>query len=378
MDFFDWTWNYVVVFLIVLSVLIYVHEWGHYWVARRNGVRVEVFSIGFGPEIFGWTNTAGTRWKICLIPLGGYVKMFGEDDSRDDDDDETPVEMSDEDKAVSFHHKTLGQRAAIVAAGPIVNFLFAIVAFAGLAMFQGNPVPLAVVGEVIPESAASAAGFEQGDKIVAINSDEVVSFEDLRQIVIKNPDRELTFDVQRDTKILKIMATPKAAVGRDGEPSQIGQLGVRPHLDHIRYDRANPFMALWVGTERTFVLTYRILVYIGEMISGQRNADDLGGPLRIAKISGDMAQLGISQVILLMAMLSVNLGLINLFPIPMLDGGHLAFYAAEAVRGRPLGPKAQEYGFRFGLILVLVLFVFVTWNDLVHLRVIEFIKELFV
>lgn len=376
MDFFDWTWNYIVVFLIVLSVLIYVHEWGHYWVARRNGVRVEVFSIGFGPEVLGWTNAAETRWKISLIPLGGYVKMFGQDDSRDDDD--TPAEMTEEEKAVSFHHKTLGQRAAIVAAGPAVNFLFAIVAFAGLALFQGNPVALSVVGEVIPESAASAAGFKTGDKILAIDGREVASFEDLRQIVIRNPGREMAFDVQRDRQILKIPATPKAAVGRDGEPPRIGQLGVRPHLDHIRYDRADPLTALWVGAERTFTLTYRILVYVGEMISGRRNADDLGGPLRIAKISGDMAQLGISQVILLMAMLSVNLGLINLFPIPMLDGGHLAFYAAEAVRGRPLGPKAQEYGFRFGLILVLVLFVFVTWNDLVHLRVIEFIKELFV
>ena len=366
MEFIDWTWNYIIVFLIVLSALIFVHEWGHYWVARRNGVRVEVFSIGFGPEVFGRTNEAGTRWKIGLIPLGGYVKMFGEDDSREGDGGEL-VELTDEEKAVSFHHKPLGQRAAIVAAGPIVNFLFAIVAFAGLAIFQGNPVPLSVVGEIIPGSAAAEAEFQSGDVILAIDNREVKTFDGLRQVVIANPDRQLVFDVQRDGKIFKITATPKAAVGRDGEPQNIGQLGVRPHLEHLRYDRADPFTALWLGTERTFVLTYRILVYIGEMINGQRNADDLGGPLRIAKISGDMAQLGLSQVILLMAMLSVNLGLINLFPIPMLDGGHLAFYAVEAVRGRPLGPKAQEYGFRFGLILVLVLFVFVTWNDVTFL-----------
>ena len=366
MEFIDWTWNYIIVFLLVLSALIFVHEWGHYWVARRNSVRVEVFSIGFGPELYGWTNNAGTRWKIGLIPLGGYVKMFGEDDSREDDEGKL-LELTDEEKAVSFHHKTLGQRAAIVAAGPIVNFLFAIVAFAGLAIFHGNPVPLSVVGEIIPGSAAAEAKFQSGDVIVAIDSREVQTFEELRQVVIANPERQLVFDIQRDGEILKIIATPKAALGRDGEPQNIGQLGVRPHLDHLRYDRADPFTAIWVGTERTFVLTYRILVYVGEMISGQRNADDLGGPLRIAKISGDMAQLGLSQVILLMAMLSVNLGLINLFPIPMLDGGHLAFYLAEAVRGKPFGPKAQEYGFRFGLILVLVLFVFVTWNDIVFL-----------
>ncbi|MEK9725089.1 MAG: RIP metalloprotease RseP [Rhodospirillaceae bacterium] len=375
MGIFDFTWNYIIVFLIVLSVLIYVHEWGHYWVALRNGVRVEVFSIGFGPEVFGWNNAAGTRWKIGLVPLGGYVKMFGEDDSRDDG--EEAVELAEAEKAVSFHHKSIRQRAAIVAAGPIVNFLFAIVAFAGLAMFEGNPVPMAVVGEVIPGSAAEQAGMKVGDKILAIDTAEVGTFEDLRQIVIKNPDRKLVFDIQRGEAILKLDATPQASGGADGG-TRIGLLGVRPHLEHLRYDRQDPLSAIWMGVERTFVLTYRILVYVGEVISGSRNADDLGGPLRIAKISGDMAQLGLSQVVLLMAMLSVNLGLINLFPIPMLDGGHLAFYAAEAIRGRPLGPTAQEYGFRFGLFLVLLLFVFVTWNDLVHLRVIEFIKELFV
>jgi len=376
MEFFDFTWNYIIVFLIVLSVLIYVHEWGHYWVARRNGVRVEVFSIGFGPEVFGWNNAAGTRWKIGLIPLGGYVKMFGEEDSREEDGEK--IELTDEEKTVSFHHKTLGQRAAIVAAGPIVNFLFAIAAFASLAVFEGNPVPMAVVGEILPSSAASDAGFLSGDKILAIDSREVVTFEDLRQIVIKNPGRRLVFDVQRADKILKLPATPKLASPAEENREPVGRLGIRPHLDHLRYDRQDPLSAIWFGAERTFVLTYRILAYIGEMISGARNTDDLGGPLRIAKISGDMAQLGLSQVILLMAMLSVNLGLINLFPIPMLDGGHLAFYAVEAIRGRPLGPTAQEYGFRFGLTLVLLLFVFVTWNDLVHLRVIEFIKELFV
>ncbi len=366
MDFLYFTWNYVIVFLIVLSVLIYVHEWGHYWVALRNGVRVEVFSIGFGPEIFGWNNAAGTRWKIGAIPLGGYVKMFGEEDSREEDDQE--IKLTDEEKAVSFHHKTLGQRAAIVAAGPIVNFIFAIFAFAGLAVFEGNPIPMAVVGEVLPSSAASEAGIKIGDKIVAIESEGVATFDDLRKIVIKNPERRMAFDIQRGEKIIKIFATPKASEGPTANSGRIGLLGIRPHLEYLKYERQDPLSALWTGTERTFVLTYRILAYIGEIISGARNADDLGGPLRIAKISGDMAQMGVSQVILLMAMLSVNLGLINLFPIPMLDGGHLAFYAAEAVRGRPLGPKAQEYGFRFGLILVLLLFAFVMWNDIINLK----------
>ena len=186
------------------------------------------------------------------------------------------------------------------------------------------------------------------------------------------------FDIRRDGKFIRLPATPRSASDGSGTAPSVGRLGIRPHLDHLEFERQDPITAIWVGVERTAILTYRILSYIGDMITGDRSTDDLGGPLRIAKISGEMAQLGLSQVILLMAMLSVNLGLINLFPIPMLDGGHLAFYAAEAVRGRPLGQTAQEYGFRFGLILVLLLVVFVTWNDLVHLRVIEFLKELFV
>jgi len=378
MNFFDFTWNYIIVFLIVLTVLIYVHEWGHYWVALRNGVRVEVFSIGFGPEVFGWTNKVGTRWKIGLIPLGGYVKMFGEDDGASSDDDEDNRELTPEEKEVSFHHKTLGQRAAIVAAGPIVNFIFAIFAFAGLAMFEGNPIPLAYVGEVMPKSAAAEAGLIKGDQVVAIEGTEITTFEELRQIVIKKPEQKLMFDIRRDGKFIRLPATPRSASDGSGTAPSVGRLGIRPHLDHLEFERQDPITAIWVGVERTAILTYRILSYIGDMITGDRSTDDLGGPLRIAKISGEMAQLGLSQVILLMAMLSVNLGLINLFPIPMLDGGHLAFYAAEAVRGRPLGQTAQEYGFRFGLILVMLLVVFVTWNDLVHLRVIEFLKELFV
>jgi len=378
MNFLDWTWNYIIVFLIVLTVLIYVHEWGHYWVAKRNGVRVDVFSIGFGPEVFGWTNNVGTRWKIGLIPLGGYVKMFGEEDGREDEDSEDgkPIELTEEEKAVSFHHKTLGQRAAIVAAGPIVNFLFAIAIFAGLAMFHGNPVPLAVIGEVVADSSAAKAGMKRGDKVLRIDGVEIKTFEELRQIVIKSPGKPLVFQIDRDGHIQALSPKPKARTTADGQ--KMGQLGVRPHADHIRFDRYDPFTAVWVGIERTAILTYRILDYIGDMFSGARTTDDLGGPLRIAQISGEMAQMGMTQVILLMAMLSVNLGLINLFPIPMLDGGHLAFYAIEALRGKPLGPTAQEYGFRFGLILVLLLVVFVTWNDLVHLEVIKFIKEIFV
>ena len=376
MEILGFTWNYIVVFLIVLTILVFVHEYGHYWVAKRNGVRVEAFSVGFGPEIWGRNDASGTRWKICVIPLGGYVKMFGEGGDVSEDGEKS--ELSDAEKAVSFYYKTVSQRAAIVAAGPIVNFIFAIFAFAILAGAVGNAVPLAAVGKVLKDSAAEIAGFKSGDRFISINEEEINLFSDLRRIVTENPDTVLSFQIDRAGKEITLSATPKLTVQKnaEGEEIEIGLLGVEWSPDFVSYERQNPAMALWVGVQRTYMVTTNILSYIGDMFSGRRGTDELGGPLRIAQISGQMAEQGIGAVILLMAMLSVNLGLINLFPIPMLDGGHLAFYLIEALLGRPLGAKAQEYGFRFGLILVLMLVVFVTWNDLVHLEVIEFIKGL--
>ena len=376
MEILGFTWNYVVVFLIVLTILVFVHEYGHYWVAKRNGVRVEVFSVGFGPEIWGRNDISGTRWKVCAIPLGGYVKMFGE--GGDDAKGEDKPELTDEEKAVSFHYKSVGQRAAIVAAGPIVNFIFAIFAFAILAGAIGTAVPLAAVGKVYKDSAADIAGFTSGDKFISINEEKISLFSDLRRIVTANPEKTLSFKIERDGKQINLSATPKLIVRKDEEGNEIkiGLLGVEWNSESVMYERQNPAMALWVGTQQTYMATTKILSYIGDMISGSRGTDDLGGPLRIAQISGQMAEQGVGAVILLMAMLSVNLGLINLFPIPMLDGGHLAFYSIEALLGRPLNAKAQEYSFRFGLILVLMLVVFVTWNDLVHLEVIEKIKGL--
>ena len=376
MEILGFTWNYIVVFLIVLTVLVFVHEYGHYWVAKRNGVRVEAFSVGFGPEIWGRNDASGTRWKICAIPLGGYVKMFGE--GGDVTEDGEQVELSDAEKAVSFYYKTVSQRAAIVAAGPIVNFVFAIFAFAILAGAVGTAVPLAAVGKVFKDSAAEIAGFKSGDRFISINEEEINLFSDLRRIVTKNPDTALSFQIDRAGKEITLSATPKLSVQKnaEGEEIDIGLLGVEWSPEFVSYERQNPAVALWVGVQRTYMVTTNILSYIGDMFSGRRGTEELGGPLRIAQISGQMAEQGIAEVILLMAMLSVNLGLINLFPIPMLDGGHLAFYLIESLLGRPLGAKAQEYGFRFGLILVLMLVVFVTWNDLVHLEVIEFIKGL--
>ena len=371
MEFLSFFWDYIILFLVVLTILVFVHELGHYLVARRNGVLVEVFSIGFGPEIYGWNDKAGTRWKIGAFPLGGYVKMFGDSETVEEGEEERP--LTPEEEAVSFHHKRLGQRVAIVLAGPLANFAFAIVVIAVLFSTAGNPVTLAAVGEVQPGSAAVEAGLEVGDRIVAIDGQTITSFEDLRGVISINPEVDLELVIVRDNAELTLWATPKRHGSGDTE---IGLLGVRPDLEQIGYERQNPLKATWMAVEWSATLTGRILSYLGQVIGGSRGTDELGGPLRIAQMSGQMAQGGLISLISFLAALSINLGLINLFPIPMLDGGHLVYYAAEAVRGRPLGPKAQEYGFRFGLVLVLLLMVLATWNDLVQLRVFEYIKDL--
>jgi regulator of sigma E protease len=367
--------DYVVPFLIVLTVLVFVHELGHFLVARYNKVRVEVFSIGFGKELFGIDDKYGTRWKFCAIPMGGYVKMFGEGDNIEEDEKERP--LTDAEKEVSFHHKRLGQRSAIVFAGPLANFIFAIIVLAGLFYVSGSPSPLAGVGTVQSGSAAEKAGILSGDRIVMIAGQEVKWFEDLRNIVINNPNVPLSMDIIRDESQLTLTATPKAhIVQEDGIEREIGLLGVTPNPELVEYEDLGLLDAMVMGADRTYGLTVNILGAVGKMITGAVSREELGGPLRIAQMSGQMAQGGIANLVFFMAALSINLGLINLFPIPMLDGGHLLFYFFEAIIGRPINEKAQEYSFRFGLILVLLLMVFVTWNDIVQLKVFEYLRNL--
>ena len=365
MSIVDFAFNYVVVFLIVLTILVFVHEWGHYWIARRCGVRVEVFSIGFGPEIYGWTDKNDTRWKISAIPLGGYVKMFGEADMGWEEEEESQP-LPPEEKAVSFHHKKLWQRSAIVAAGPFANFIFAAVLVALLAGIVGTARPLAAVGEVQPGSAAELGQLLPGDRITAIDGQPIKWFEDLRQTVSAKPGVTMRMDVARGDEILTLTVTPQSRAV-EGQEAPIGLLGVRFDPQAVEYERQGPVKALSTGVGYTVDMVTRIFGVLGEMISGNRSAEELGGPLRIAQLSGDIAQLGFKELVLFMAALSVNLGLINLFPIPVLDGGRLVFYAAEGLRGRPLAPKIEEYGMRVGLALVLFLVVFVTWNDITQM-----------
>jgi regulator of sigma E protease len=362
---------YVVPFLVILSVVVFVHEFGHYFVARRNGVRVDVFSIGFGPELFGFNDRAGTRWKFSALPLGGYVKMRG-----DADPTSSTIDLKAWPEPDSFPAKSVLQRMAIVVAGPFANFLFAIVVLGLLFATVGRPVTPAEVGEVQAGSAAAAVGLQPGDRIVAVDGEPIASFEDLQGVVRDSPGKTLTFTIERAGRTLDLKITPRETeiTDRFGQVHRIGLIGVS--RSGVEFQRTNPLLAVVDGGRETFHLIGGTLSALGEMIIGSRSTEELGGPLRIAQMSGEIAQEGAVPLIWFTAVLSINLGLINLFPIPMLDGGHLVLYAIEGVRGRPLNERSQEMAFRFGLVLVLTLMVFATWNDLVHLPVIEFFKGL--
>lgn len=363
--------GYVVPFLIILSVVVFVHELGHYLVARLNGVRVEVFSIGFGKELFGWTDRSETRWKVGALPLGGYVKMRG-----DADPTSSLIDLSARPEPDSFPAKSVGQRAAIVAAGPVANFVFAIVALACLFALVGRPFTPAEIGEVQPDSAAAEAGLLAGDRITEVDGASLASFEELQQIVRTAPGVPLDFTILRAGEVIEVEVTPRQSeiTDRFGQTHRVGLIGIS--RSGVEFLRSNPAEAVVEGVRETVTLIGGTLQAVGQMIVGSRTTDELGGPLRIAQMSGEIAKDGVVPAIWFTAILSINLGLINLFPIPMLDGGHLVMYGIEAARGRPLTERSQEIAFRFGLALVLTLMVFATWNDLVHLNVIEFFKEL--
>jgi len=368
--------GYILPFLFTLTALVFVHELGHYLVARRNGVRVEVFSIGFGPELFGWRDRVGTRWKISAIPLGGYVKMFGDADASSMPGEQLTT-MTEAEKAVSFHHKRLPQRAAVVAAGPIANFLFAIVIFAAMFATVGQPFTPPQVAEVDPGTAAASAGIKPGDTILAIDGHHIDRFEDIQQAVAFNTGTPIRLLIKRDGHEITIDVTPRVTefTDRFGDKHSMGLLGIR-RTGGADYVKLDPATAVWHATTYTWDLTAGTLKAVWQMIIGVRASDELSGPVGIVRMSGQVAQGGFLPLLGFAALLSVNLGLINLFPIPVLDGGHLLFYAAEAIRGRPLGQRAQEYGFRLGLALVMMLMVFATWNDLVRLKVVEIIRGL--
>lgn len=363
--------GYIVPFLIVLTIVVFFHELGHFLVARWNGVVVEAFSVGFGPELWGRTDAAGTRWKISAIPLGGYVKFLGDANAASTPDFDAAEQMSEAEKAGSFLHKSVGQRAAVVAAGPIANFILAIIIFSLTFMLLGRAVSDPVVASVQVGSAAEEAGFQAGDVIRKIDGTTINSFTDVPRIVAPNPGRELEFAVDRGGLEVIIPVTPRLQerVDRFGNRHEIGIVGLvnDSQAANFRYERSGPVEAVGQAAGETWFIISRTMVYLYDIVTGRQSADQLGGPIRIAKVSGDVATLGFAALINLTAVLSVSIGLLNLFPIPMLDGGHLVFYAVEAVRGRPLSENSQEIGFRIGLALVLFLMVFATWNDITQL-----------
>jgi regulator of sigma E protease len=347
---------------------------GHFLIARWNGVRVEIFSVGFGREIFGWTDKHGTRWKFSMIPLGGYVKMFGDANAASMPGDDFE-EMSPEEQAVAFQSKRLGQRAWIVAGGPLANFLFAAILFALMFMTIGKPVSEPVAGEVLAGSAAEKAGIQPGDLFLEIDGQAIKDFEDIPLLVQPRPGEALDVKLLRDGQEVVLSVTPdREELERFGNVYEVGRIGVRnTRGEFVRY---GPFSALWLGALQTYEITAQTLIGLGRMISGSISSSEIGGPILIAQLSGEFASLGLADLLWFTAVISINLGLINLFPIPILDGGHLLFFAYEAVFRRPMGERAQEFGFRIGLALVLSLMVFATWNDLRRLEVFDFLINL--
>ena len=363
-----WLFGYLVPFLFVLTIVVFFHELGHFVVARWCGVRVLVFSIGFGPELFGFNDRRGTRWKVAAIPLGGYVKFFGDENAASVPDQAAVAAMSEPERRESFFYKSVAQRAAIVAAGPIANFLLAIVIFAGVFTLYGKQITSARVDSIQTGSAAAEAGFQTGDLILSINGRRIESFSDMQRIVSGSAGQRLEFVVDREgaSQILNAVPALKEVKDSFGNSHRMGVLGITRSMapDDVRTQKVGPLTAVVMGVEETWFVIDRTMSYLAGIVVGRESADQLGGPIRIAQVSGQVATAGFVALMHLAAVLSVSIGLLNLFPIPLLDGGHLLFYGIEAVRGRPLSERAQEVGFRIGLAIVLMLMVFATYNDI--------------
>jgi len=364
MEHFLHSAQYILSFVFVISIIVFVHEFGHYYVAKLCGVKIETFSIGFGPEIWGWNDKSGTRWKIAVLPLGGYVKMFGDTNPASVPDSQKIAEFSQAEKKIAFHCKPLWQKAAVVIAGPASNFLFAIVVLSCFFIYYGKPHSVPEVGSVMPGSAAEQIGLKSGDIVEELDGQKIERFEDLRVIASMNPDTKMKITYSRGGKKINGSITPKLSESHDifGNKVKVGLLGIAS--SKVEYEKIGFPRAIFEAFNETYQLSINTLKAIGQIITGKRDSSELSGILRIGKYSGQAAEQGASAVLWLMVVLSVNLGLVNLFPIPMLDGGHLLFYAIEAASGRPLAERFQQFGFKFGLAVLVALMLFATFNDL--------------
>ncbi|MDA9646303.1 RIP metalloprotease RseP [Candidatus Pelagibacter sp.] len=372
--------SYILPFIALIVVVVFIHEYGHYYFAKRFGVGVTDFSIGFGKEMFGWNDKSGTRWKICAIPLGGYVKFFGDRNVYSQADNEKILkEYSQEDQDKLFVLKPLYQRALIVFGGPLANFLLAILIFFSVYTFAGKDFTPAVINEVQKDSPAMVAGLKDNDIVVSIDGNKVKSIMEVSKFIMMSTDEFINFTVNRYDQDLTFKVKPNIVEGEDNLGNKISKrmVGIKlgAYNNEVNHVKLGPAKALFYAVNEVYYVSVSSLKYIGSMITGSGDSSQLGGPIRIAKISGQVAEFGILPFISLMAYISISLGLINLFPIPMLDGGHLMFYGIEKLLGRPLSQKTQEGFFRIGLFLLLSLMFFTTFNDLKDVGLFKFFNS---
>ena len=361
--------NYIIPFVVLILVVVFIHEYGHYYFAKKYGVGVTDFSIGFGKELFGWNDKSGTRWKICWIPLGGYVKFFGDRNVFSQADQEKIVnKYSLEDQKKLFVLKPLYQRTIIVAAGPFANFLLAVAIFLSIYMFVGKDFTPAMINEVQNESPAQVAGLKKNDVILEIDGNKVKSILDVSKLIIMSTSEFIDFKVSRFENELILKVKPNVVEVEDNMGNKVKKrmVGIKlsPFNNEINHVKLGPAKALYYSLSEVYFVSISSLKYLGSIISGSGDSSQLGGPIRIAKITGQVAEFGFIPFLSMMAYISISLGLINLFPIPLLDGGHLMFYGFEKILGRPLSQKTQEGFFRIGMFLLLFLMFFATFNDL--------------
>ena len=368
MEFIFWLLSYVLPFLAVLTLIVFVHEMGHYWVARWNGIAIKTFSIGFGKELLGFTDKHGTRWKISLIPLGGYVQFLGDMNVASVPDHEAISKFSSDEAPKLFANKSVWARMAVVVAGPLANVIFTFLILYALLLGYGRYVVSPTIDSVIENSVAQSAGLKPNDKILSIDGYKVRSFNDMQRLVSTAPERQITIILERQGSNKTIKLTPEAVqvTDRFGNSNRIGRMGVSRNTsqEDVSLYRPNAFEAVGMTLEEITFIIDRTADFIGDFFVGRGDLDQLGGPIKIAKVSGEVATLGFIALINLAALLSLNIGIFNLLPIPMLDGGHLVYYIIEAIRKKPLSMRIQEIGYKIGLFLVLSLMIFTVFNDL--------------
>ncbi|WP_039457616.1 RIP metalloprotease RseP [Candidatus Jidaibacter acanthamoebae] len=351
-------------FIVTISVVVFLHEGGHFFFARKFGVGVETFSIGFGKELFGWNDRYGTRWKVSLIPMGGYVKMFGDANPASAPDFEKINGLSEEEKSKSFYFKPLWQKAMIVGAGPLANYLTAIIIFTGMFFSFGKAVMSPEIGSVVTGSAAEKAGIEIGDIVTSVDGKNIKSFNELKENIILNTGSSINLEVMRDSRTFNIKVTPeiKEIADKKGNKIKMAMLGIASRdIEHVSL---NLFESAYESLKQTYSISASMLKGIWQILSGQRGSEEIGGPVKIASYSKESAEAGLGGVLWFIALISINLGLINLFPVPLLDGGHLLYYAIEGLKGKPLSATLQAHGFKIGIVVLASLMIFAIFNDI--------------